>query len=247
MTNILIGVVTHGKKRYALDHLLTCIRKQTRPSDVLFVVSKGQDAYGTLIRSKNVDRVSVLEDPSDCESAGAAIVSGRNLVKDYALKNNYDYVLFVDSDVMIPGLATELLLQAKADVVAGAYLNIFNIEGKDVIAPVIFKDLGSGEAQLYKYEAIAKPQVLDVGAAGLGCVLVKRNVLEKISFRAFDEKKTGTDAMAFFVDARQGGFSCKAHTGVKCLHMPFPLTDERAKVFEWRKTVRTDTANAIYN
>lgn len=247
MDKILVGVVTHGKKHYALDPLMNCLVKQTFPVDVLFVVANGQDAFATLIRSKNKDYVKVIENPESADSSANAVVSGRNYIRNYALKNDYDGVLFVDSDVMIPGLATELLMQVDADVVSGAYLNVFNIGGKDVVSPVLFKDMGNGECQLFKYDAVALPQIIDIGAAGLGCVLVKRKVLEQVEFRAFDNAKTGTDAMAFFVDARDKGFSCKAHTGVKCLHMPFPLSDERAKVFEWKTTVRSTTQEVTFS
>ncbi len=242
MLKILAGVVTHGKKRYALDYLLKRLTNQTIPVDILFVVNHGQDAYATLIRSKNIDGVKVEEDIDNPKTPAEKIISGRNYIRNYALENDYDYVLFVDSDVMIPNLAAELLIQAEADVAAGAYLNIFKLGDKEVLAPVLFRDSGKGECQLFTYEGAALPQIIDIGAAGLGCVLVKRNVLEKIKFRTFSNDRTGTDAMAFFVDAREKGFRCRAHTGVKCLHMPFPLTDPKAKLFEWKKTVRSMTA-----
>ncbi len=232
MPKVLIGVVTYGKHRYCLDEFLLCLSRQTVKADVLFVVNHGESAYATLIRSKNFNAV---EDPKPASTPVEKILNGRKYLRDHALKNDYDYLLFLDSDVMIHPRALEMLLATKNDVVAGVYLNAFEIDGKTVIAPVLFKDLGNGQCQLYTYEGAAVQKVMEVGAAGFGCTLVSRKVLEKVELRSFGKKNS--EAMAFFVDARAKGFKTVANTFVKCLHMPYPKGDPRLKLFEWKKNV----------
>ncbi len=235
---VLIGVVTYGKQRYCLDDFLMCLSKQTVKADVLFVVNNGESAYATLIKSK---RFNAVEDPKPASNRIEKIVNGRKYLREYALKNDYDYLFFVDSDVMIPSRALEYLLATGADVVAGAYLNTFMIDGKPVIAPVLFKDLGNGECQQFTYNGAAVPKVMEVGAAGFGCTLISRKVLQAVDLRTFNNSVSGGEDMAFFVDARAKGFKTVANTHVKCLHMPYPVTDPRAKLFEWRTTVRDTT------
>jgi GT2 family glycosyltransferase len=133
MVKVLIGVVTYGGQRYCLDNFLACIGKQTVKADVLFVVNNGESAYATLIRSKGVNAV---EDPNPAKTRIEKILNGRKYIREYALKNGYDFLLFLDSDVMIPARALELLLRTRGDVIAGAYLNNFIMDGKPVIAPV---------------------------------------------------------------------------------------------------------------
>ena len=234
MKKLLIGVVTHGKHRYCLDEFLECLSRQSIKTDVLFVVNNGESAYATLLRSKNLNAV---EDPKPANTRIEKILNGRKYVREYALKNNYDFLLFVDSDVMLPPDAIALLTMVKADVVSGAYLSAFNLGGKTVIAPVIYKDLGNGECQLYTYEGVAPNKVIDVGAAGLGCTLISKKALQAIDFRTFNNSQTGGEDMAFYVDARAKGFMTVANTKVKCIHRPFPKEDERAKLFEWNKRV----------
>ncbi|RMD58134.1 hypothetical protein D6825_01935 [Candidatus Woesearchaeota archaeon] len=243
MTKILTGVVTNGKLRYALDHMITCISKQSVPSDKLFVVNNGEDAYATLIRSKNLPDSKVVESSCSAPSRTQRFAEACNLIREHALERDYDYVLLVDGSVMIPALATQLLLLANADVAAGAYLKDFDVGGERVIAPALFKDEGDGNCRLYTYEGAAIPRVFEVGAAGLGCVLVRRRVLEKVKFRSFSE--SGVDS-AFFVDARSSGFKCVANTAVKCLNMPYPISDPRAKLYEWKKSVRSMTVDFKY-
>jgi len=238
MAKVLIGIVTYGKQRYCLDEFLLCLSRQTVKADVLFVVNNGESAYASLIRSKNLNAV---EDPKPASTRIEKIVNGRNYIRDYALKNDYDFLLFLDSDVLIHPRTLEALLATKQDVVAGIYLNVFQLDGKPVIAPVLFKDLGNGQCQLYKYEGAAVQKVMEIGAAGLGCTLISKKVLKDIPFRTFGASATGGEDMAFFVDARAKGFKTFANTFVKCLHRPYPVSDPRAKLFEWRKSVEDNT------
>lgn len=234
MVKLLIGIVTYGKQRYCLDEFIEGLSAQRVKADVLFVVNNGESAYATLLRSKNLN---ALEDPKPASTRIEKIVNGRNFVRDYALKNGYSHLLFVDSDVMLPKNAIIFLFNTKADVVSGVYLNAFEVGGKMVAAPVLFKDLGNGECQLYTYEGVSGGEIVDIGAAGLGCVLISRNVLEQIPFRSFGNSQSGGEDMAFFVDARAKGFKTVANLAVKCIHRPFPKDDPRSQFFEWRKNV----------
>jgi len=116
---------------------------------------------------------------------------------------------------------------------------IIEMDGKTVVAPVLFKDRGNGECQLYTYDGAAVSQVMEIGAAGLGCTLIKRKVLEAIDFRTFNNSATGGEDMAFYVDARAKGFLARANTFVKCVHRPYPIDDPRARAFEWSRVVRS--------
>lgn len=243
MPKILIGVVTYGKHRYCLDEFLTCLQRQTVKADVLFVVNNGESAYATLIRSKGWNAV---EDPKPATTRIDKILNGRKYIREHALKNGYDHLLFLDSDIMIHPRALDALLKTEGDVVAGVYLNAFKLDGKTVIAPVLFKDLGNGECLLYTYEGAAPQKVMEIGAAGFGCTLISRKVLEAVDLRTFGNSQSGGEDMAFFVDARAKGFKTVANTFVKCLHMPYPKGDPRLKLFEWKKHVEDLTYNMEY-
>jgi len=65
--------------------------------------------------------------------------------------------------------------------------------------------------------------------------------------RTFNNSQTGGEDMAFYVDARAKGFKTMANTFVKCLHMPYPKDDKRAKLFEWRKIMRDTTRTIKFN
>ena len=52
---------------------------------------------------------------------------------------------------------------------------------------------------------------------GLGCVLIKKNVLEKVEFR-HDKEKSPWDDVWFCEDSRKEGFKVYVDTSVKCKH-----------------------------
>jgi len=234
MAKVLIGIVTYGKQRYCLDEFQQCLERQTVKADHLFVVNNGESAYATLLRSR---KLNAVEDSKPASTRIEKIVNGRNYLRDYALKNNYDYLLMLDSDVMLPNNALEILLSARVDVITGVYLNAFKMSDKTIIAPVVFKDSGNGECQLFTYEYVDAPKVFDVGAAGLGCTLISKRVLEQIQFHSFGNSTTGGEDMAFYVDARAKGFRTVGTSFVKCTHRPYPIDDKRAKFFEWKHRV----------
>jgi len=217
MTKVLIAISANSRHKYCLDEFAESLKNQK--SDILFVVPKDQDAYAKLIRSKGFE---VVENSDD-----------KKYLRDHALKNDYDYVLFVGDTILIPPNTAESLIETEGDVISGVYLNVFEIGGKKEIAPALFKDIGNGECKLFKYDHVAMPQIMEIGAASFGCTLVPKKVLEVVEFR------TGKmdPGIAFYLDAREKGFKAMANTTVRCLHRPFPGDDPRAIHFAWTRRV----------
>lgn len=230
MAKILIGVPTHKGHKHCVDEFVEGLKKSIS-ADILFVVNNGESAYATFLRSKGLN---AIENPEKTNERFENIVSHRNYIRKHALKNGYDYLFFVDSDVILPANALDTLLAAKKDIISGAYLNAFKLNGQTVIAPVLFKDMGKGEAQLYTYDGMYPARVIEIGAGGLGCCLIKRNVLD-IPFRLMPSGK-GED-IAFYLDAREKGYAPYAHTGVRCIHRGYPKEHELASVFEWTTNI----------
>ncbi len=70
----------------------------------------------------------------------------------------------------------------------------------------------------YKAEDLEAPQLLKVKQTGLGCMLIARKVLEKVTFR-YEEKEDAFDDYFFCEDARTHGFDVFCYTGIKCKHL----------------------------
>lgn len=116
------------------------------------------------------------------------------VVKQFLDGTKSDWLLLIDSDEQLTLEAFDKLLETAHDkerpVVAGLVFAGFGIEGTPYPKPVpaIFQDAPEGFLPLYKYD---KDSVFEIDAAGTGCLLIHRSVLEKM--RETADKNQGTD------------------------------------------------------
>lgn len=89
---------------------------------------------------------------------------------DIAVKGNYDYVLWLDSDMVIPADALKKLLEHDKDFVTGLY---FKRRGDH--APVIYSRF------LEPYIDYPQNEIFQVKACGFGCVLMKTDVIRRVA------------------------------------------------------------------
>ena len=116
------------------------------------------------------------------------------VVKQFLDGTKSDWLLLIDSDEQLSLEAFDKLLETAHDkerpVVAGLVFAGFGIEGAPYPKPVpaIFQDAPEGFLPLYKYD---KDSVFEIDAAGTGCLLIHRSVLEKM--RETADVNQGTD------------------------------------------------------
>ena len=116
------------------------------------------------------------------------------VVKQFLDGTKSDWLLLIDSDEQLSLEAFDKLLETAHDkerpVVAGLVFAGFGIEGAPYPKPVpaIFQDAPEGFLPLYKYD---KNSVFEIDAAGTGCLLIHRSVLEKM--RETADANQGTD------------------------------------------------------
>jgi len=146
----------------------------------------------------------------------------RNALKEAGLKTDAEYFLLLDDDIVLPekGLATMLFEMKKSDIAFCDYPYHSLKDGKM-----------TGVTVYYDWDGESKPKG-DIAWSGLGCVMVKRKVLESTVFRlseyrfkrekgklkmALDKdnhmiggqgKSAGEDT-AFYLEARANKFKIK--------------------------------------
>jgi hypothetical protein len=166
------------------------------------------------------------------------------VVKQFLDGTKSDWLLLIDSDEQLSLEAFDKLLETAHDkerpVVAGLVFAGFGIEGAPYPKPVpaIFQDAPEGFLPLYKYD---KDSVFEIDAAGTGCLLIHRSVLEKM--RKTADANQGTDWCWFWdgpVDGnwigedllfcrriRALGFPIYVNTGAILPHQKSYWLDER--------------------
>ena len=172
------------------------------------------------------------------------VVYHHNKARDIVLNNGYDAFLSIEADMVIPEDTIIQLLEADADVVYGLYVWRHKPHRWSAYKTLT---LWGGESISYNHNGHdareAWGKTIDVGGLGMGCTLIRRNVLETIHFRLHDgshswivdeydkqfkeiginpyrdRRQMVCDDWLLAMDAQHYGFSQQANLGVVCGHI----------------------------
>lgn len=183
------------------------------------------------------------------EGSGLISRMRNEIVFKFLENSDADWLLMIDSDQKIDSLAFKKLIDAahhiERPVVAGLVFAAFN--SVDIYPePVasIYKAVEGGYAPINDYP---HDEIIPIDAAGTGCLLVHRSVLEKIQESSteheagkwcffqdmpIDGRWFGED-LIFCSRIHEAGFAIHAHTGAILPHRKtYWLTDEHHTRFQ---------------
>lgn len=185
----LVGAAISDKYSYCFEEFYNSIKQLEGNFDVLLVDNSETESYFNQLKEKGVEitRGKYLEEPRD------RMVFNRNILRDYAIDNNYDYLLCLDSDIVLNKNTLKNLLSHKKEVISAVYFRPLTNKGKTSIVPLI---LEYDESKKLKLVSIEDKKVKKINMTGLGCILISKRVLNKIPFR-YDQ---GFDDEAFCQD-----------------------------------------------
>ena len=121
---ILVASPTYKGMKYCIDKFIKQIKNLTSPDyDILIVDNSEDDAFFNELKKY---QIKVIKDNCQKEKIHK-LINSRNIIIDYALKNNYDYIFMMDCDVIPPENIIEELLKCNKDIVSGLYFNYFMV------------------------------------------------------------------------------------------------------------------------
>lgn len=148
---------------------------------------------------------------------GADVAVARNLLAEKAIG---DYIFFIDDDVLPPINTIEKLYNHKKDIVSGLYF-----AKQQPHFPQIFKDSKRDVGRYDSVENYEKDALIEIDACGAGCMLIKKEVFEKLKqpyFQYIPKSETtprkGEDYF-FCEKAKKAGFKIFCDTSVLCKHI----------------------------
>ncbi len=228
---VLVGCPTHELKSDSFMPFFHGLSELTHDNfDVLIEDNSPTHNYAEKIRAAGKEwekthpgrRFEVIHTENSSESARERIVHGRNLIRERVLNGNYDYFLSLEQDLVPPQNVIEKLLAWNVNVVSAVYLNrkkaengfrieimagkYFNAEEK---AKGVFRDVG--------FNDILPSRLMEVDYTGVGCMLISRKMLEKISFRV-NTNTPHFDDMLFCMDAQHAGHKIFLDSHTWCKH-----------------------------
>lgn len=220
---ILIGCPTSEHKRYCLDRYLDAVKRFSFKNFDLVLAdnSEGQTYYNDL-KSKGIN---VLKSDYS-EYARERIVKARNLLRERFLSGGYEWFFSLEQDVIAPPNVIESLLRHNKEIICGVYFKEYDVKGRrtgrdygKAVLPLLYKKDENDESFLRQMkDGELDGGLIEVAACGLGCIMIKREVLGRIKFR-YDPGEAAFDDMWFCKDAEDIGFKIYADTGLRCLHL----------------------------
>jgi len=142
MTNILVGIITYDGEKHCREIFFKYLAALTTPVSFVIVTNSGEDDRKTLEElakplKKAGNTVAVLTN-EQTEERLDQIVSNRNVVRKYFLNGTWEHLYFLDSDLIGPTNAIDVLLKHKQKLVTGWYLGVFDYGGKPRMRPVAY-------------------------------------------------------------------------------------------------------------
>jgi len=208
---ILVGCPTSQHKEYCLKEYLEGVKNIEGNFDLVLVDNSENNDYYNKLKELGVKVIK----GQYFENAKDRVIDSRNILRRYCLENNYDYFLSLEQDVVPPKDIIEKLLKHDKEIVCGLYFYL----GDDdkTLLPMVWVHHHGEFAKRLRFHEVPENELIEVITCGLGCVLIKKETLDKIRFR-YVEGKEPWDDVWFCEDAREKGFKVYVDTGIRCKH-----------------------------
>jgi len=160
-----------------------------------------------------------------CVIQNTLIHNARQAIAKAAIERECDYLLFIDSDCVIPENSLKTLIGHNKDIVSGMYFH-----KKPPFAPVIYKENDKGT-----YDVITDypKDLIPVDGIGMGICLIKTSVLKELGGGAFEPipaqgitPAINGEDLAFCKRAKRAGFEIFVDTSIQAAHQTTRYIDE---------------------
>ena len=193
------------------------------------------------------DFYNQLTKPPDCATGSChdrSPAHGRNLVIDAAIENDFTHILFIDDDVTFEPDALIKLLEHDKDIVSGLYLT-----GSYPHAPIVFDVMDEKGAAGPIYLTDDMEGLVPIKAAGLGFLLVKTSVFEKLEkpyIRLGElDAEQWCDDIGFFKRVNDAGIKSYCDLSVCVGHIKSMIVKPIFKDGQWYTQYETGGTGAI--
>ena len=118
---ILVGCPTSNHKEYSINEYLNGIKNLNyRNFDLILVDNSEDNNYFNKLKSLGINVIK----GKYFESAKDRVINSRNILREYFLNNDYDYLLSLEQDVVPPSNVIEKLLEHNKEVTGALSLRI---------------------------------------------------------------------------------------------------------------------------
>ena len=238
MRNILIATPTYEGMEYCfqefLDHL-----KNIDYEDFEILIMDNSRTKKFFRKIRKIPGIKVIYDGTKEEKNMDRLISSRNKIIEYAIEKGYDYLLMMDSDVLVPPNIIKKLLHNEKDICSGLYFNYAKVKNEFKFLPVCYRKLEEKYYPVYEkffpkanmkmfsrqvsLTEAKSGELFEVSVASAGCLFLSRKAFNsgaRYGLIPNFEKvfEIVTDDIKFFKELREAGFKIYCDTSVLCVH-----------------------------
>lgn len=235
LPNVLICAPTSMAKNYCFKEWLENVMNFTYPFFKIRLFDNTNDQGDNSINLTNYykknyganDKFEMINslllnniDKRNVSGIISRIAMSHNDCREYAIQNNYSFILHLETDVFPQKDIIEKLLFEHKHVIGAVYYTDEGIHRKPMIQTKLFKAPNNVTSlNLLKNEDIyfINGEVKPVASVGLGCVLISNKVFTKIPFRYVEGQDFHPDTY-FSQDCHLSNIQVYAHTDCIARH-----------------------------
>lgn len=231
--SVLVGCPTNEIKGYCLDKYVeglyslsysnfdVCVEDNSKSSEYYKRLTSIADEWD---KRHEKSTFRVIRSGYNSPKARTRLVEGRNKLVDLVLREKYDYFFSLEQDIVPPPDVIERLMSHSKDIVSGVYfVGKRDEKGVRLEAVAYKKKVKIGDVEgfpVFSFDELMPSRLVgNLAFTGVGCLLIKKEVLKKIRFR-YDLNIEACDDRFFGEDARKNGFEIFLDTSMFCSHMP---------------------------
>lgn len=230
---VLVAFPTSDKKDYCVEDFIDQIKSFTYPNYDIFVVDNSKDESHVELFWKN--GIKAVHDPFKNDNFRSELARHQNIIKDYFLNGNYDYLMMIESDIFTGNCVIEKLV-SYADVYGASAVTATyeimksqptlcltsTVDSRLVRSEKIlersngYEFMGQGCIELGKlmHDPDAK-----ITATGIGCTLFSREALEDVEFRVdLELNKNAFSDTFIYTDLAKKGHRILIDSNMICEH-----------------------------
>jgi GT2 family glycosyltransferase len=220
---VLIGIPTYEGKNYCLDAFIQNISKFTYPKSRLgiYIADNSKDNKNAIMISRKYGIKCFWRDYTGY-SVNEKLADSHNQVRQYALDEGYDYLFHLESDVFPQADIIQQLIWCRKTIVCGLYQVFDGAWRTPCIKLMDNKHEHSREFTFFTditnyHHWFIDGKLKKTHIAGIGCALIKKNVLFNFPFRSDKNINVPPDSW-FAQDLQQAGVQNWVHTGLLAYH-----------------------------
>lgn len=230
---ILVAFPTSDKKDYCVERFIDQIKNFTYPLYDIFVVDNSKDPKH--VRKFWKEGIKAVHEPLNGDFR-EELARHQNIIKDYFLAGDYDYLMMIESDVFTGECILEKLVSYAEVYNAGAVTATYEImrdeptlcltatvDSRFVRSEKLlnrshgYEIMGQGCVELKK---LLNDPDAKLTATGIGCTLFSREALECVNFRVdLDLNKRAFSDTFIFTDIERKGFRVLIDSNIICEHV----------------------------